>query len=139
MRRPSIAASMRRAVRQRAGGSCEYCLVNEEDTPVTHPIDHIIAVKHGGATTFENLALACIECNLHKGSDIASLDPVAGTLVPLFHPCEQSWSEHFRLEGVRIVGRTAIGRATSRLLQMNSSSRLIHRSLLRQIGRYPRD
>jgi hypothetical protein len=34
-----------------------------------------------------------------KGSDIASLDPLTGELVPLFNPRRDSWPDHFRLDG----------------------------------------
>jgi 5-methylcytosine-specific restriction endonuclease McrA len=40
---------------------------------IKHQPDHIIAVKHGGQTTLENLAYACYACNHQKGSDIAPL------------------------------------------------------------------
>jgi hypothetical protein len=49
-------------------------------------VDHVIAVKHGGNTSAENLALACLHCNLHKGTDLASLDPTTGLLTRLFNP-----------------------------------------------------
>jgi HNH endonuclease len=78
---------MRRQVRARAAGRCEYCLLADADTFFPHEADHIIAVKHGGVSTGENLAGACFDCNRFKGSDIASLDVVTQALVPLFHPC----------------------------------------------------
>jgi len=36
-----------------------------------HQIDHIIADQHKGATTLDNLALACLPCNNHKGPNIS--------------------------------------------------------------------
>jgi hypothetical protein len=84
-------------------------------------VDHVIAVKHGGPTILDNLALACLHCNLHKGTDIASLDPATGALTPLFNPRTDSWSDHFACSGPLVVGRTAVGRATVRLLQLNDS------------------
>ena len=57
----------------------------------SHQVDHIIAEKHGGATSEVNLALTCSLCNLRKGSDIASLDPETGELTRLFNPRDQSW------------------------------------------------
>lgn len=121
----------------RAEGRCEYCLLHQDDTPLTHPIDHIIAVKHNGETDAENLALSCLDCNLNKGSDIATFDPLTGQLVQLFHPRQQRWDEHFRVEGAHIVGLTANGRATIKLLQLNAPIRLQQRELLQQVGRYP--
>jgi hypothetical protein len=67
----------------------------EEDAFFPYEPDHIIAVKHGGMSTLENLAWACFDCNRFKGSDIASLDTVSGDLIPLFNPRIHSWQEHF--------------------------------------------
>jgi hypothetical protein len=96
----------------------------------TFEIEHIIAEKHGGATTAENLALACFFCNRYKGSDIGSLDPETGLLTPLFHPRNQLWNEHFMVEGLRIVPRTAEGRVTVYLLRLNDHARLLERKNL---------
>lgn len=49
-------------------------------------IDHIVAEKHHGQTVADNLALCCLNDNLHKGPNIAGLDPETGTLTRLFHP-----------------------------------------------------
>jgi hypothetical protein len=76
-------------------------------------------------------------CNRRKGSDIGSLDPVSGTLVPLFHPRIQTWSEHFQLDGVRIIGLTAEGRTTVAFLQLNAVERLMERAAWMRTGRYP--
>jgi len=55
MPRPHIPAKLRRLVVNRAGGQCEYCLIHQDDRPETHPIDHVIALKHGGRTVKENI------------------------------------------------------------------------------------
>src|SRR5436305_7567093 len=94
-----IPAALRRLTRERAGERCEYCLIPESATLFTHPIDHIIAEKHGGLTVADNLALSCALCNGFKGSDLASVDPATGVVVPLFHPRRDRWADHFRLEG----------------------------------------
>ena len=41
--------------------------------------------------------------------------------VRLFHPRQDRWDEHFERNGVLIVGRTAVGRATVGLLKMNAA------------------
>ena len=87
-----IPPALRQLVRERVTGRCEYCLVREADVLLLHQPDHIIAEQHGGETTPENLALACIHCNRHKGANIASLDPTSGQLIPLFNPRTQAWS-----------------------------------------------
>jgi HNH endonuclease len=89
-----------------------------------------VAEKHGGTTTEANLALACAACNLYKGSDIGSIDPVTGELVPLFHPRRDRWSDAFQLVAARIVARTAAARATARLLQLNRPERVTERAVL---------
>jgi hypothetical protein len=38
-------------------------LLAEEDAFLPHEPDDVIAEKHGGPTTFQNLALACFDCN----------------------------------------------------------------------------
>ena len=43
--------------------------------------------------------------------------------VRLFHPRQDRWDEHFERNGVLIVGRTAVGRATVGLLKMNAADR----------------
>jgi HNH endonuclease len=137
MPRPHIPAKLRRLVINRAGGQCEYCLIHQDDRPETHPIDHVIALKHGGRTVKENLALACVICNGNKGSDLATIDPLNGEIVPLFNPRTQIWGDHFELSGAQINGRTAIGRATAALLRLNDNERISYRESLIDAGRYP--
>lgn len=133
----SLPAAVRGQVHERAGGCCEYCLLAEEDAFFPHEADHIIAAKHGGASTLENLALACFDCNRFKGSDIASRDALSGELVPLFNPRTQRWNEHFRLEGGQILPLTSIGRVTTLLLKFNLPQRIEVRTTLARTGRYP--
>lgn len=137
MRRIHISDALRRAVVERARGQCEYCLIHQDDTPFTHQIDHVIPLKHHGQTVSDNLALACIECNRHKGSDIAALDSTTSELTPLFNPHSQSWAEHFELDEARIIGRTSIGRATVGLLRLNDATRIMQRQALILAKRYP--
>jgi hypothetical protein len=59
MSRVHIPAELRLLVLERAQGSCEYCLVHQEDTPFSHQVDHLIRLKHGGQAVSVNLALAC--------------------------------------------------------------------------------
>jgi 5-methylcytosine-specific restriction endonuclease McrA len=133
----SIPERLRRQVRERAGGRCEYCLIHEADMYYPHEPDHTIAEKHGGPTSLENLALACFFCNRFKGSDLASIDPNSRRIVPLFHPRMQRWRRHFRLNSAMIDGSTASGRATAVLLHFNDEERIAHRLGLIEIGHYP--
>jgi hypothetical protein len=132
-----VSAALRRRLQERARGCCEYCLLSEEDAWFSHEPDHIIAEKHGGETTYENLAWSCFDCNRYKGSDIASRDSSTGTLVPFFDPRSQEWRDHVELSGGRIIGLSAIGRVTERLLKFNLSERIEIRRLLIEVSRYP--
>lgn len=77
----------RRRVRERARDRCEYCQLPQEHSPVAKlQIEHIIPKKHGGNDDLKNLALACIDCNLHKGSNLTGIDPETGTIVQLYNP-----------------------------------------------------
>ena len=96
-RKTSVSERLRRQVRERAQGRCEYCLIHEEDMFYPHEPDHVIAEKHGGPTSLDNLALSCFHCNRFKGSDLASVDPTTGKIVFLFQPRSQNWNRHFRL------------------------------------------
>jgi 5-methylcytosine-specific restriction endonuclease McrA len=112
-------------VRERAGHRCEYCQLEQSDSPlaVLH-IEHIIPKAHGGTNDPENLALACIDCNLHKGPNLTGVDPQTKQITQLFHPRRDKWDDHFKWRGKYVMGRTAIGRTTIRVLHMNSEEQL---------------
>lgn len=132
-----IDAALRRLVIERAGNCCEYCLLDQEDSPFSFHIEHIVAEKHGGETEADNLCLSCPECNAFKGSDLGSIDRQTGLLTPLFHPRVHTWAAHFRLDDVEIVPLTAEACVTVFLLRLNSSERLAERTLLLKLHRYP--
>ena len=120
-----MTAATRAFVRQRAEHRCEYCQTRQEDSPLAAlHIEHIRPLKHGGSDDESNLCLACIDCNLHKGSNLTGIDPLTNAVTLLFHPRKQQWDEHFRWEGIHIVGTTDVGRATIRVLCMNSDEQL---------------
>ena len=123
-------------VRDRAGGRCEYCRFPESAASVPFEFDHIIARKHGGRTIASNLAFACIYCNSYKGPNIAGLDPSTGKLSRLFHPRRHRWDWHFDPEGPRLLGKTAIGRTTIRVLQINDPRAITLRESLLAEGKF---
>jgi hypothetical protein len=129
-----LSTSVRDGVRRRAGGRCEYCRKPEGFSAHAHHVDHVIAQKHGGGDQPENLAFACFQCNLNKGSDIAGFDPDTGRLTPLYHPRSQGWEDHFAFDGPTLVGRTPAARATIRLLQINDPDQVETRRLLMEAG-----
>lgn len=128
-------ATVRDLVRHRAGNRCEYCLLQQEQLPfATFHVEHIIPRQHGGDDAPANLALACDRCNAHKGPNLTGIDPETGTLMPLFDPRAHTWDEHFYLSDVTIVGLTAIGRTTVRVLNMNEARRVRLRAVLKRYG-----
>jgi len=132
-----IPAILRRLVINRAKGRCEYCLIHESDTFFGCEIEHIISQKHQGITNESNLALACVFCNRYKGSDIGSISQATAQFCRLFNPRADIWTEHFRIDGTRIIGITEIGQVTSTLLNFNDADRLLERKALIEAGRFP--
>lgn len=113
-------ATIRKLVRERAGGACEYCRLPQEAVPfATFHIEHIVAKQHHGADGPSNLALACHHCNRHKGPNLTGIDAETAQIVRFFHPRRDCWDEHFELRGSLIVGLTPMGRATVDVLAMN--------------------
>ncbi len=133
----TIPANLRRLVIERASGLCEYCLIHQDDTHFTFHVDHIISRKHRGPTTAVNLALSCLRCNVAKGTDVGAFVGRPRHLVRFYHPRKDRWTEHFRLQGVRILPQTEVGESTMQLLDLNGSDRLLLRRTLARAGRYP--
>jgi hypothetical protein len=128
-------AARREWVRQRADDRCEYCRLRQiHDSYHTFHVEHVVARQHRGPDDPENLAWACHQCNLHKGTNLASFDPDTNEVTRLFHPRRDRWEDHIALEGARIVGRTAVGRTTAWLLQMNTEERVELRTVLLELG-----
>jgi hypothetical protein len=123
-------AAVRKLVRERAEDRCEYCRLPQGGYELTFHVEHIIASQHQQSDDPSNLALACNKCNLHKGTNLVTIDEETGDRVDLFNPRTDSWDRHFAFIGAEIVGLTPTGRATARLLQMNTERRLILRRRL---------
>ena len=136
----SLSQSLKRAVRQRAGGCCEYCKLSVEYVAVPFHVDHIIPRKHDGSDDADNLCLACFDCNMYKSHDLTGFDPDTSEITPLFNPRQQNWKDHFELEtNMQIRGRTPQGRTTVRVLKMNLGERVDNRRVLADLGVYPCD
>lgn len=133
----SIPVALRRLVTGRACGLCEYCLIHQAMSCFSFQVDHIISRKHGGKSVASNLALACFPCNVAKGSDLGSYAGSPRRLVPYFNPRKDRWSDHFALQGARIVPLTETGDVTVRLLGLNKRSRLLERRSLLASGLWP--
>ncbi len=112
-------------MRERAAHCCEFCQRRQADSPLAPlHVEHIIPRKHGGTDDWDNLALACAECNLHKGSNLTGIDPEINQVTRLFNPRHERWADHFAWDALRIIGLTAVGRTTVRVLELNVPARL---------------
>ena len=100
-------------------------------------IEHIVAKQHGGSDAPDNLALARVPCNLHKGTNLSGIDPQTGKIARLFDPRRQNWMRRFRWKGALLEGKTLSGRATVRVLQINLAIRVALRQSLLDIGLFP--
>ncbi len=159
-----VSGALRQRVLERAANRCEYCLYPQTLSFLTFEVEHIVAEKHGGKTEEENLALACPFCNRFKGTDLGSLDPLTGQLIPFYNPRTQRWADHFTLvvtdqdqteetgkslqpepekeKGAvspkgKIRAITPQGRVTERILHFNDPDRIQERSLLIEAGLDP--
>jgi hypothetical protein len=124
-------------VQERAGLRCEYCRMHQALQGASFHVEHIQPRSRGGVTVVENLAWSCPSCNLHKSDRTEALDPESGALVPLFDPRSDGWTDHFAFVHHQIVGRTATGRATAHLLDLNHPRRVLIRQAEALFGLFP--
>lgn len=118
-------------VRRRANNRCEYCHLPQVGHEERFSVDHVIAKQRLKDDSTDNLALSCLRCNLFKGPNLSGLDPADKSIVTLFNPRGQNWSDHFQWNGPILVGRTPVGRATIMTLRMNAPQRVrLRRALL---------
>jgi hypothetical protein len=120
MAREYLPVDVDRRVREEARHRCGYCLSPQRLVMARLEIEHIVPVARGGTSDEANLWLSCPLCNRAKGDRVTATDPETGAVVPLFHPRQQRWSEHFRWSegGTRILGLTPTGRATVAALHL---------------------
>lgn len=132
-----IDSPTRASVRRRADDRCEYCLVSQAQDVSTLHVEHIVAKQHGGSDDLSNLALACIHCNLHKGPNVAGIDPDTGRVTPLFNPRLDAWLDHFEIRGPLIFGLTPVGRTTAYVLAINAQQQVDLRVSILEEGGAP--
>lgn len=128
-----------RAVRERAGFRCEYCRLPDSVVHTTFETEHVVPEFHGGGSTMGNLAYSCLRCNRRKGPNLSGMDWDRSKTEPvkLFNPRRHRWGYHFRTDGPRVMGRTAIGRVTIFVLDMNETTRVNFRRALVEEGLWP--
>lgn len=134
-----VSRLLRRRVRERANGLCEYCQAPADFSGTSFYCEHIIPRKVGGENILGNLAWACPACNSTKHAKTHAHDPQTEQRVPLFNPRLKRWHRHFKWSEdlLFIIGRTRTGRATVEALNMNRLEQVNMRMALRAIGKYP--
>ena len=134
-----IPLRLRLLVFYRAKGCCEYCIFPASHCAQTFAVEHILPLFKGGSNAFLNLALACWWCNSHKWAKTEAIDPVSQIVVPLFHPRQDDWKEHFAWsqDFTQIHGLTPKGRATIEALKLNAENMINLRKALVAIDVFP--
>lgn len=130
-------AELERQVTHRADNRCEYCRMHQHLQGATFHLEHIIPKSQGGATELSNLAWACPGCNLRKSDRIEVTDPITATVVPLFHPRQHPWHDHFYWDDYQVVPLTPIGSATIAALCFNEERRIRIRQAEQMFGLFP--
>ena len=135
----SISHAVRDTIAATDQYQCAYCHTQKQLIGRALEIDHIKPESQGGDDDPSNLCQACVTCNRHKAAKTTGVDPHTNENVPLFHPRRQLWSEHFAWsdDKVRVVGLTAVGRATVALLQMNNDDIVRSRQIWVAWGYHP--
>jgi hypothetical protein len=100
-------------------------------------LEHIQPISKDGSTTLDNLAWCCPSCNLHKSDRTVAADPDTQEYVPLFHPRQMVWQDHFEWDGYTHHGRTPTGPATIVVFQINNPRRVRIREAEERFGLIP--
>lgn len=134
-----VTAKQRQIVAERAQHCCEYCRCPARFATQSFSVEHIQPQSQSGKTTLDNLALACQGCNAHKYTKIDGYDPATGEVVPLYHPRQQKWSDHFSWSNdfSLIIGLTPTGRVTVETLQLNRAGLVNLRQVLYAVNVHP--
>jgi 5-methylcytosine-specific restriction endonuclease McrA len=74
---------------ERDNNTCQYC--GRHLTKPNLTLDHIVPQSRGGGDTWENLAVACVPCNVRKGNRT----PSEANMNLLRKPSKPSWMPNF--------------------------------------------
>lgn len=134
-----MTATEREQIARRAHFCCEYCWSQRELSHDDFSIEHILPRAAGGADSLDNLALSCQGCNNRKFTAVSATDPVTGLVVPLYHPRQDHWEEHFCWDEdfANLLGLTPKGRATIERLDLNRPRLVNLRRALTLAGKHP--
>jgi len=136
---PKITTLLRKTIVERAHGCCEYCHSQAKFATQAFSVEHIKPQSKGGKTTLDNLALACQGCNNHKYNKTEIYHQSTNQIIPLYHPRQQNWHEHFSWneDFTQIVGLTATGQVTVEALQLNRQGLVNLRRVLYAMDEHP--
>ena len=76
----------RRNIFDRDENTCQYCGKRGERSDLT--LDHVIPRSRGGTSTWHNIVLACIKCNMRKGDRL----PTELNMKLLRKPVKPQWA-----------------------------------------------
>jgi hypothetical protein len=136
-----LSVALQRRVRECFANCCAYCRTAEDPTATTFEFEHVMPLSAGGETAFENLCLSCPMCNRYKSDRGLASDAVTKTDVPLFHPHNDRWTEHFSWseDCTEVIGMTPVGRATVAALKMNRPQMIRVRRMWVAMSEHPPD
>ncbi len=134
-----VSASTRNKVEERVRKLCEYCLSPLEFSSDPFSIEHIFPISKGGTDDLENLALSCQGCNGIKSIKTEAFDLVSQKYASFYNPRKDIWSEQFiwNEDFTEIIGLTAKGRVTIKVLQLNRQRVVNLRRILILAGEHP--
>lgn len=134
-----VPRDLRKRVALSASHRCAYCQTSQQIIGPLLEIDHIVPESKGGSSEESNLTLACPLCNSRKSDVTEAVDPASGRLTPLFNPKLEQWTTHFEWtdNGAVITGRTATGRVTVLILDLNHPDVVAARRLWVSVGWHP--
>jgi hypothetical protein len=137
MSKSYVSKQLRVFVEARPKGYCEYCLASSMFSPSNFEMEHTQPESKGGNTDTENLALACRRCNGLKFTKTQYKDEESKEIVDLYNPRKDNWHFHWNTDETMMKGKTAKGRVTINLLQVNRQSNINQREILRLVGLHP--
>lgn len=86
----------RRNLFKRDHATCQYCGARPGTSELT--IDHILPRSHGGVSSWENCALACVPCNARK----ANRTPEQAGMKLRKPPTRPTWRPLYAMSSIRI-------------------------------------
>lgn len=139
MAKSYISTKLKQFVVNRSHGFCEYCKCPADFSAEPFSIEHILPRSKEGLDEIDNLAYACIGCNIYKSDKTEFLDTVSQQIFPLFNPRTMNWHDHFIWDEslTSIIGKTAIGRATIEAIKLNRKPLKNLRRALLAIDEHP--